>query len=117
MFTCPNPACRKGFTNPLKTVNVRQDPTELYNACPYCLTKIDQAYLDAESKLKKDKLEESPDAENDYGDKEQVKETDKPVPCHYHLGYLSERAQKEQIPDDCLVCKDILECMLKKMQR
>ena len=38
----------------------------------------------------------------------------KPSECSYYLGYLGERKQKEQIPDDCLVCKDIVECMRKK---
>jgi hypothetical protein len=37
--------------------------------------------------------------------------------CNYHLGYLSERVKKEKIPDECLSCKDILECMLKKMRQ
>jgi hypothetical protein len=36
--------------------------------------------------------------------------------CQFHLGYLSEREQKQQIPEDCIVCKDIVDCMLKKMR-
>jgi hypothetical protein len=43
-------------------------------------------------------------------------DSEKPVVCHFHLGYLSERAQKEQIPEECLVCRDIVDCMLKKMR-
>jgi hypothetical protein len=42
--------------------------------------------------------------------------TEKPSECRYHLGYLSERTGKEQIPDDCMMCKDIVECMLRKMK-
>jgi hypothetical protein len=34
--------------------------------------------------------------------------------CKNHFGYLSERSLKEQIPDECLTCKDIVHCMLKK---
>ncbi|MGD0407090.1 MAG: hypothetical protein ABSB10_10640 [Candidatus Bathyarchaeia archaeon] len=45
-----------------------------------------------------------------------TKNKEKPHACHYHLGYLSERKQKEQIPDECIVCKDIVECMLQKMR-
>jgi hypothetical protein len=45
-----------------------------------------------------------------------VKNNEKSTVCQYHLGYLSERSSKQQIPDDCLVCKDIVECMLKKMR-
>jgi hypothetical protein len=36
--------------------------------------------------------------------------------CKYHLGYLSEREKKQQIPDECIVCQDIVECMLRKMR-
>jgi hypothetical protein len=45
-----------------------------------------------------------------------VKNSEKPAACQYHLGYLSERTSKQQIPDDCLVCKDSVECMLRKMR-
>ncbi|MEM2108161.1 MAG: hypothetical protein QXL10_02615 [Candidatus Bathyarchaeia archaeon] len=39
---------------------------------------------------------------------------EKPSGCSYYLGYLSERSSKDKIPDECLICKDIVECMLKK---
>jgi hypothetical protein len=45
-----------------------------------------------------------------------IKNSEKPAACQYHLGYLSERSSKQQIPDDCLVCKDSVECMLRKMR-
>ena len=36
--------------------------------------------------------------------------------CKYHMGYLSEREKNQQIPDECIVCGDIVGCMLKKMR-
>jgi hypothetical protein len=33
--------------------------------------------------------------------------------CKYHLGYLGEE-KHEQIPDDCLICSQIIECMHQK---
>jgi hypothetical protein len=47
---------------------------------------------------------------------EQVEIPEKSSDCAYHLGYLSERSSKEQIPDKCMMCKDIVTCMLKKMK-
>ena len=44
------------------------------------------------------------------------KNSEKPLACKYHLGYLSERGQKDKIPDDCLLCKNIVDCMLKRMR-
>jgi hypothetical protein len=39
-----------------------------------------------------------------------------PSGCAHHLGYLSEKSSKDQIPDECMMCKDIVTCMLKKMK-
>ena len=36
--------------------------------------------------------------------------------CAHYLGYLSEKSSKDQIPDECMMCKDIVTCMLKKMK-
>ncbi|MFB3889249.1 MAG: hypothetical protein ACE14S_07135 [Candidatus Bathyarchaeia archaeon] len=34
--------------------------------------------------------------------------------CRKHFGYLSERSAKDGIPDECMTCKAIVQCMLKK---
>jgi PP-loop superfamily ATP-utilizing enzyme len=34
--------------------------------------------------------------------------------CRNHFGYLSERSLKQRIPDECMTCKEIVHCMLKK---
>jgi len=34
--------------------------------------------------------------------------------CKNHFGYLSQQSVKGQIPDECMVCKDVIQCMLKK---
>lgn len=47
---------------------------------------------------------------------EQVEEPEKTSECPHHLGYLSERSSKGQIPDECMMCKEIVACMLKKMK-
>lgn len=107
-FTCPNSACKKTFTTPLKTLNLQQNPTEPYYACPYCLTKIKD--VEPEKTEKKPVQETKAKVSSNVASKEERK-----AGCQYHLGYLSERTNKEQIPDDCLVCKSIVECMLKKM--
>ena len=105
--TCPNASCKKTFNTPLKTLNLQCEPVELYPACPFCLTRIEGVEVEGINKAeklpeKKANLQENP--------------TVKPASCEYHLGYLSERGQKEQIPEDCIICKDIVECMLKKMR-
>jgi hypothetical protein len=69
-----------------------------------------------EEKYKESFLEVQPKNNQVALETKHVKNSEKPGACQYHLGYLSERSSKQQIPDDCLVCKDIVECMLKKMR-
>ncbi len=118
MLTCQNPSCKKSFTTPLKTLNLQENPTEPYFACPFCLTKIktSEETQKATNKSEVIKVEKIQPEENQAETKEKSKNTEKSSGCNYHLGYLSERSSKEQIPDECLVCKDIVECMLRKMR-
>jgi hypothetical protein len=100
-FTCTNSACKKVFANPLKTLNLQQDPAEPYYACPFCLTKV----------------AEIPDLKKESTNKDSVEgQKTTPSGCTHYLGYLSERAQTEKISDECMVCKEIVDCMLKKMR-
>ena len=108
MHTCPNPSCKKTFTTSLKTLNLQQDPTEPYNACPYCLTRISEDPIVIDSNP-----QEAPAiVESKVTTKRKVQDSEKPASCQFHMGYLSERTHKEQIPDDCLVCKDIVGTVL-----
>jgi len=107
MVTCTNGACKKTFVTPLQALNLQQEPEEPYAACPYCLTRIDE--IDSKCNNKTEKLSQK-------AIEKEEKPKLKPVSCKYHLGYLSEREQKEQIPDECIVCKYIVDCMLQKMR-
>ncbi len=108
-LTCQNPSCKKTFTAALKTINLQQNPTEPYFSCPHCLTKIET--IDERTE---DTSLEKKQTTKQVEIKEELTNSDKAADCHYHPGYLSERTGKEQIPDDCLVCSDMLECMRKK---
>ena len=107
----------KALLLPLKTLNLQQTPTEPYFSCPYCLTQIKIEPIKTNYPTEETLLEKAHPKINQAENKEYlVKNSDKPSACQYHPGYLSERSSKEQIPDDCLVCKDIVDCMLKKMR-
>ena len=115
MVTCQNPSCKKSFTAPLKTLNLQENQAEPYFACPFCLTKIKIVEEPLKTEEKPEEIEQPKISQAET--KENVaKNGDKPSGCHYHSGYLSERSSKEQIPDECLVCKDIVDCMLRKMR-
>jgi hypothetical protein len=44
----------------------------------------------------------------------QKEEVPSSLGCTKHFGFLSERAANVPIPDDCLTCSDIVQCMRKK---
>ena len=112
-FTCPNVSCGKVFTKPLRALNLQQDSEGSYDACPYCLTEIT---LDDSLMVTSDEPKETEAEEKEYTE-ERAEIPEKPSECGYYLGYLSERSSKEKIPDECMMCKDIVECMLKKMKK
>jgi hypothetical protein len=77
-------------------------------ACPYCLTRIAEPQVEINKSETQD--ESRPSKEKSSKNKGKLST------CHYHLGYLSEREGKQPIPDECLVCRVLLDCMLQKMR-
>jgi hypothetical protein len=122
MFTCPNASCGKVFSKPLKALNLQQDPDGPFDACPYCLTEINVEDTPAVAPDEPETFEEEEtEAEIEVEETASPEEKHVDIPeapseCRHHIGYLSEKSSKEQIPDECMMCKDIVKCMLKKMK-
>ncbi|MCX8153567.1 MAG: hypothetical protein N3E52_03935 [Candidatus Bathyarchaeota archaeon] len=86
-----------------------QEPSqEPYAACPFCFSEIS---IEPEVSVQ---VDESQATFAKPETAELVETTGKSSTCNYYLGYLSERSTKDKIPEECMICKDILECMLKK---
>ena len=102
-------------------MNLQQDTEEPYDACPYCLTEIT---VEEEPTINYEEPEtmepETFEAEEALVETEPLEEktsvSEAPSECAHYLGYLSEKSSKDQIPDECMMCKDIVTCMLKKMK-
>jgi hypothetical protein len=116
-YICPNPSCGKVFTTPIKVENLNARHARIYDACPYCLTEItveeSSATMEANPK---------PEVEVDVKAQEvnvpKGKETSqlpKKQGCPHHFGYLSQRKTKEKIPEECMMCENIVQCMLKNV--
>jgi len=116
-YTCPNPLCGKIFTNPLKTKNLSSKQNEVYDACPYCLTEITVEKPSVVIDLKKEvEVEKSESEETSiYHKKEMPTTPSKAQECQHYMGYLSERSKADKIPEECMTCPKIVECMLKKV--
>jgi len=50
-------------------------------------------------------------------EKERVAPQPAKTTCTHHFGYLSERSSKERIPEECMACAEIVNCMLKAVKR
>jgi hypothetical protein len=87
-----------------------------YDACPYCLTEISAPVVSASAgtypkpEPKSIKIEE----EMPFAKEEKHEQASPKIQgCAHHLGYLSKRAANESIPEDCMICQNIIKCMLK----
>ncbi len=118
-MTCPNLSCGKIFAKPLKALNLQADSSGPYDACPYCLTEItrpEESFnhpVDIPAEVPQDIVKEHVE---EVVAEETIVAPQQSSSCGFHLGYLSERDLKSQIPDECMTCKDMIECMLRKMR-
>jgi len=111
-LTCSNSGCGWVFSKPIKVVNLRETKTAPYDACPRCLTEI---VAEGESSVdsKPDITTELESLETKPKLKDKKAEAQPTSPCSQHFGYLSERSRNEKIPDECVMCENIVKCMLK----
>jgi len=115
--TCSNPVCGRVFDNPIKVKNLGAEQTEPYDACPYCLTEIvleeTHTIMEEKQKPKVNGIEvKEPSMRSTEG---------KPAKgltvqgCKHHFGYLSERSSREKMPEECITCEKIVQCMLRNV--
>jgi len=113
-FTCSNPECGRVFANPIIVQDLTSKTESSYSACPYCLTEIvietNSEVKEEKQTLKKKRAKAQP-PKLKPAEKSSVKDNK----CPYHFGYLSQRSRKEEIPEECMTCEKIVQCMLKKV--
>lgn len=116
-ITCPNESCGKVFTNPLKTTDLGSQRPKTYDACPYCLTEIivEEQPVIAMLKSTPEERGESLSKASPRFVEEKPSSSVKSSCCQHQLGYLSKRAAKEKIPEECMMCEQIVKCMLKNV--
>jgi hypothetical protein len=114
-YICPNPSCGKPFAKPLKAINMALDNPEPYLACPHCLTEITTPE-NSSSPRTKPNLDTEPTHEETSAAEERTTQAPMKTRCTQHFGYLSERSNKEKIPEECITCTDIVKCMLKAVK-
>lgn len=87
-----------------------------YHACPYCLTEIGETPKDEEKRQthRAKAIEKAKAQPMETKPTEQL--SSMKHKCPHHFGYLSQRSRGEEIPEECMICEKIVECMLSKLK-
>lgn len=104
-FRCSE--CRRTFQKPILATVSSQGHVQKYYACPLCLSKLTvikqqkgegakEAWASIENHMKTSEAKE----ENNSG-------------CQHFLGYLKTRSKDKSVPDECLTCNKMIECMIR----
>jgi hypothetical protein len=118
-FKCSNPECGMVFANPIIVQDMSSKNGSSYSACPYCLTEM---VIEKASEVKQERRTLKKKRAKIKEAEAQPPKLKPPRPlslkennCPYHFGYLSQRSKKEKIPEECMTCEKIVQCMLKKI--
>jgi len=106
-------ACGETFETPLLAMVFSESATEEYYACPKCLSKV--ASIPKEPEIKEaytveDALEDEV-AESATAEVAVEGNVEGPGSCVHYLGYLKSRPKNTSIPEECLTCSKMIDCM------
>ena len=136
LIVCPNPKCRRKIEEPILLSDLSTAPAERYYACPHCFVKLDVDIENDENitqesasgpplrpSLEKvlDIISAQPQKQKEEKKKKEeppVKPPEKkekgPSKCAGYLGYLASLPKNKPIPQECLICPKVLDCVMKK---
>jgi len=98
--------CNGTFKKPLLATVSASGYVQKYYACPRCLSRISDMEHD-ESDEKEETITLTEKAK-----KVAVEKHEDSVKCEHFLGYLKKRSKNAPIPDECLTCDKMIECMI-----
>jgi len=96
-------ACGRVFENPIQLTNLSAMPMQTYNACPFCFSRLELENLGVPA---------SKDGGSILEKSQKNMESDLQPECPHYLGYLRKRPKNTSIPDTCLTCKKMIQCLL-----
>ena len=140
-YRCPNQECRKIFQKPIELTDLSQTAPRVYSACPHCGFDLETASPFAVGKKTKRTLktprspEESVDTVKPSKPETPVESTEisekpivakdvqklptasskslqaRPPGCPHFFGYLKKIPKNTPMPDECLTCLKMVECI------
>jgi len=94
--------CGGAFQKPILATVSSSGNIETYYACPRCMTQV--------RKIESQKSGES--RETLMSMKKAVTKLEENVKCKHFLGYLKKRPKDTPVPEECLTCDKMIECLL-----
>jgi DNA-directed RNA polymerase subunit RPC12/RpoP len=105
---CRCSTCGEEFETPLLAMISSGFLLEEYYACPNCLSKVGN--VERQKNVEVDEPNEEVEEEETL--KMEVEDTvEENVACAHNLGYLKRRPKDTPIPEECLTCSKMIECM------
>ena len=98
--------CGEEFEAPLFAVLSSSHLLEEYYACPKCLSKVG-----AVERKKTVEVDVTKEEYKKFQEKELEDKVEEAVTCAHYLGYLKRRPKNTPIPEECLMCNKLIECM------
>jgi len=115
-FICSNPSCGKVFVSPVKVKNLALNEAAPYYACPYCLTEaVVEERTSAEIKKKQKAEIKQIEIKGSVvlpTEEKSGQKNSKAQECVHHFGYLGKRSSNDEIPEECMICENLVPCML-----
>ena len=99
--------CGEEFKAPLFAMFFFDSEVEDYYACPRCLSKVSSLETSKPIEVDEDQ-EEKFEAPIEIKFESAVRGTND---CTHHLGYLKKRQKDKPIPEECLTCSKMIECI------
>jgi len=100
-LTCDG--CGKIYQTPIVARITTPGHVQTYGACPHCMTKVyDISAPKTEQKEKRNFSAES---------KRPQTEADDEVKCDHFFGFLNKRTRGTPVPERCLICERMVECL------
>lgn len=103
-FRCTG--CNGTFQKPILATVSSRGYVDKYYACPRCLSKM------GDVKHHEDEGGKQTSVSIEKVRKVAVAKHEDNVSCKHFLGYLKKRSKDAPIPDDCLTCNRMIECMV-----
>jgi DNA-directed RNA polymerase subunit RPC12/RpoP len=101
-FTCDT--CGEEYHKPLLATVHSSEGSQRYYACPRCMVKV--------AELRTEETEEKREKRTPINDSETLRTAPKgSSDCGHFLGYLAKRPRDASIPDECLTCDKMIDCL------